>query len=478
MTEKEEFDKSDLIKKYEEMVGQEKSYYFDADQIEAVAGWYELKEDFNEALNAVKYGLTLHPSSETLLLYKAKYLLFLDYTEEAKKIMDHLPLENEEAELVRIELSFAENNSEKAFSLIQKKLESDEMTWEFCMDVISILWGYGTFTEIIDFVLASLKKLPDNQELLNELGMLYQDNLMIDEAIDVFNRILDKDPFHENSWESLAKAYVIKREFEKAIEACDFALAINEKNADVLLLRGFCQYDADDAQGALATFTQYYDLTNDKLRGLELMAECHSKLGNMKQSFDLLNQSLEIDSSNSYTYYLIALNYLDMGNTPMAREYVNKALALNDGDSQYHLLLCDLYMCEENWEKGLDAAKKLYELDPLSPNILPKLGELYTKLEDYASAVHYYELALKEDPDNLGVKFSLVASYHLNEENEKAAQLTDNLFRTANTDKESENSNISRDVLQRFHNLMTEITLSLVDPEKFNKKSAEEPGQD
>ena len=70
-----------LVKKYEEMIGQEKNIYFDADQIEAIAYSFENKEDFAEALNVLNYGLSLHPANNTLLLYKANYLLFLDYTD-------------------------------------------------------------------------------------------------------------------------------------------------------------------------------------------------------------------------------------------------------------------------------------------------------------------------------------------------------------------------------------------------------------
>ena len=44
---------NNIVKKYEEMIAQNNTIYFDADQIEAIAYFYESKDDFSEALKVV-----------------------------------------------------------------------------------------------------------------------------------------------------------------------------------------------------------------------------------------------------------------------------------------------------------------------------------------------------------------------------------------------------------------------------------------
>ena len=84
------------------MSAQNISVFFDADQIEEIAYFYESKDDFTEALKVVNFGLSMYGGNSMLILLKAKYLLFLDYTDEAGLIINKITDESEETMLVTI----------------------------------------------------------------------------------------------------------------------------------------------------------------------------------------------------------------------------------------------------------------------------------------------------------------------------------------------------------------------------------------
>lgn len=433
-----------LVRKYEEMIGQEKSVYFDADQIEAIAYSFESKEDFAEALNVINYGLTLHPGNTTLCLSKAKYLLFLDYTDEAGALIPLLPEESEEALLVRIEYQFAKGDFEQGFNLINNQLNSSDLSWEFSLDVVNILWGYATYEQIIEFIRNALDKLPDNPELLSELAAIYQDNQEEEKAIEIYNRLLDQDPYQTEIWKELAKAYSLQKDYQKSIEACDFALAINGDNDEILCYKGYCQYDLNDFKGALETFKEYEQICVDKSIAYEFISDCYTKMEMTSQAIEYLYKALELKPDSLHLLYQLAFSYQDMGNTPMAKEFLRKGLEIDDQQLEYHALLAEMLMQEENYEESFAEYKKASDLDPENVELLASLGDLSERMDRMEEAVRFYEKAHEQKKYDVKILFRLLLGYYAINQPDKAMQLSDEI--TLLTDKLQEtNSDLTAD---------------------------------
>ena len=64
---------------------------------------------------------------------------------------------------------------------------------------------------------------------MRELAHIYEDQQKNDEAIAIYNKLLDKDPYSHADWFDLARLLALRGKYDEAIEACDFALAIDEK---------------------------------------------------------------------------------------------------------------------------------------------------------------------------------------------------------------------------------------------------------
>lgn len=414
-----------LVRKYEEMIGQEKSMYFDADQIEAIAFSFESKEDFMEALKVVNYGLQLHPANPSLLLYKAKYLLFLDYIDAAAELIPLLPENSEEATLIRIEYQFARGNFEKGFDLINQQM--DNLCWEFALDVVNILWGYVTYEEIISYILSALAKLPNNPQLLVELATIYQDNNEEDKAIEIYNQLLDTDPYQNEVWLKLAKTYSLLKEYDKAIEACDFALAIEENSPEILCLKGYCQYDSNEFEAALQTFMEYEQLGDDLSRAYEYISDCYIKMEQIGKAIEYLNKALDINPDSQYLLYQLAFCYQDMGNTPMSKEYIRRSLALNASQFECYILLGEILFQEENFAEAFDAYSKALKFDPENIELLTTLGDLCERLERMPEAVVFYQQAHDLKKYDIKILFRLLLGYYATSQMDKAAALSDEI---------------------------------------------------
>lgn len=54
----------------------------------------------------------------------------------------------------------------------------------------------------------------------------------LDSAIKIYNQLLDIEPYNTPYWTGLAKCYFFQSKWNKAIEACDFALAADESDGE------------------------------------------------------------------------------------------------------------------------------------------------------------------------------------------------------------------------------------------------------
>ena len=109
---------NELIDRYEEMLRGTVSCYFDTDEIDEISDYYESKGQLSKALHAIEFGLNLHPDNVDLKLKEARYMLYLDRADEAKRIMSELADYSLDATLIRAELLFIDGYMSDGHALL------------------------------------------------------------------------------------------------------------------------------------------------------------------------------------------------------------------------------------------------------------------------------------------------------------------------------------------------------------------------
>ena len=63
-----------LVNRYEQMLANNESYYFDVDQFEEIIDYYCEDSKFYKALAVIEYAYTLFPENTTIMLREAQIL--------------------------------------------------------------------------------------------------------------------------------------------------------------------------------------------------------------------------------------------------------------------------------------------------------------------------------------------------------------------------------------------------------------------
>ncbi|MCD7710292.1 MAG: tetratricopeptide repeat protein [Porphyromonadaceae bacterium] len=358
---------SELVKRYEEMLRNGEHLYFDTEDIEDIAGEYEYSERYQEALNVVEYGLELHPENPELLVYRAGYLLSLNRIDEAERQISAVESRTADALLIRAAIALARSDTSRAVTYIDALFDTDDFSTDVCLDAVDLLLDY----ECADNAVAFLQKAchcfsgDDKELLLRELARVYEDLQKNEEAIDIYNRLLDTNPYSYTDWCDLARLLDMQGRYAEAIEAYDFALAIDENNVEIMISKGCCLYDNGNAPAAMRLFEGVLAVAGDQSQTQAMLAACYSHMELYEKAVASLRQAIRFaECPDADLYYRLAENYYNLHDIPRTVESLRQAVEIDAYHVDAQLFLGELEKDSGEWEEAEKRFLFILEIDP------------------------------------------------------------------------------------------------------------------
>lgn len=398
-----------LIKRYKEGLACGKVPYFDAEEFEEIILYYEEKEKLTEAEEAIDHALVFHRHDDNILAHKAKILLTFEKDEEAKTLLDSLSDSSDFVLLVKAEYWLTMDELENALIYLEKVMtmfHDDPYTY---LDLSDLLSSYDEVELAIEHLHKGLKLFPENELLLRELSLLNEQALQWKENIAILNKLIDIDPYSVTYWVSLANNYNALKEYDKAREACEFALSINSKSADANLALSELYYKSDNYEEAEKIFLKLVELNShtEVAAMLTLAADCNIKMNKFDRAVSLLSKAISENSTFPYAYYTMATIFYFENNYSDALDFVNKTIELDPACTEALFLKGELFRLDGQdqlasvWfrEAITKDPNKVFILKPLLKDILtsndyPKIKEECISLLEEFPEVHIFNVIL------------------------------------------------------------------------------------
>ena len=234
----------DLLAKYEGMVESHTPTYFDAEELTDIAEYYASQGEEQKAEDAIDFALRLHPTNTDALVFKSRSLCIKGKLAEAYQIMNLIEdTSDREVKFLKADLLMEERRMEEAEYIYQELAKSEDESFEVLLDIFMTYMDANQ----MDYAEKWLNKI--ERKGYNETNsQKYRDALcdfcmtfgQPERATQAFQLSLDELPYSIPHWNGLAKCYLAQNDIEKAHEAIDFALAIDENNVEALEVKGFC----------------------------------------------------------------------------------------------------------------------------------------------------------------------------------------------------------------------------------------------
>src|SRR3954453_6544002 len=349
---------NELLRQYENLRKGKNHAFLDEEAFERVIDHFDDKEDLAHALEAAETGLEYFPFSSQLLIKKADILIATRYYNQALEILEQAYLfdsKDIDIYILKTDAYLALDEPAKAVELLEEALHlfEGEEKINLLFELADVYDDYEEFDKVFDCLKVILECDPTNDEALYKICFWTDFTGRNEESIKLHLKIIDDHPFNEIAWFNLAAAYQGLKLYEKAIDAYQYALAIDEK------------FD--------------YAYRN--------IGDAYIRLRKYKDAIEALEKVLELSKPEEVIYEAIGHCYDRMKNFAQARFHYRKASHLNPDDSKLLYKIACTYYNEGQWVsavKQLDAALKIHKSQP-EYNLL--MGECKLQLGDIKEAV-------------------------------------------------------------------------------------------
>lgn len=361
----------ELLKQYENLKQGRSHSFLEEEAFEKIINYFEENEDIAKALDAAEIAIEHYPFSSVLLIKKADVFLANRQYKKALEILEQAGLfDSSDINLyiLKTDAYLALDQQEKAVKILEEALglfEGEEKL-ELLFELADVYDDYEEFDKVFDCLKLILELDPNNEEALYKICFWTDFTGRNEEGIRLHQQIIDDFPYNELAWFNLAASYQGLKLYEKAIDAYQYAIAIEEK------------FD--------------YAYRN--------MADANIRLRKYKEAIEALEKVTELAKPEDVIYEAMGHCYDKLKNFAQARFYYRKATHLNQEDSKLFYKIACTYFNEKQWEscmKQLDHAMKIHRLRP-EYNLL--MGECKLKLELFKDATQYFSNVVRLRPRN------------------------------------------------------------------------------
>lgn len=362
----------ELLQRYHKLRQGVAGIYLEEDDFEQIIHHFLDEEKHQQGLDASEIGLQQHQFSASLLALKAEALCLLHLYNEAFAATDQaMALDAGLADLyvVRADAAMALGLAKEAKSCINTIVQQFEGTEkiEALFELSEVFDDHEAFDDVFDCMMAILKYDPNQEEALYKICFWTDFTGRSEDSIRLHKEILEENPFNELAWFNLGTAYQGVKLFEKAIDAYQYAVAINQK------------FD--------------YAYRN--------LGDAYIRLKKYKEAIDALEKVLELAVPEALIYEAIGHCCERLGKYPQARLNFKKASHINPEDVQLLLQIARTYMHEYRWEKAVPYLESALRHAPMQPDANLALGRCFRAMQKYDEALPYFGNALTVRPKNL-----------------------------------------------------------------------------
>ena len=382
-----------LLQQFDNLRAGRSHSFIDEDSFERIIDYYDEKEQLPQALEAADYAVEQYPYSSSLLLKKADVLIALRRYQEALDILDKANLldsKDTNLYILKTDAYLALDMQQKAAAVLESALDDfeGEEKIDLLFELADVYDDYENFEKVFDCLKMILQQEPSNEEALYKICFWTDFTGRNEEGIKLHQHIIDNFPFNELAWFNLGAAYQGIKLYEKAIDAYQYAVAIDEK------------FD--------------YAWRN--------MGDAFIRLRKYREAIEVLEKVLELTRPEDVIYEAIGHCYDKAGNFAQARFHYRKASHLNNDDSQLHYKIACTYMNEGIWDSAIKSLEQAMRIHRLQPEYNLAMGQCFMELDKLDDAITYFGNVVRVRPKKLSGWIELLKCLYKAEMYEEALE--------------------------------------------------------
>lgn len=360
---------SELIERYEAMVGSDSLAFFEEEEFEWIIEYYETRNELHKALEAAHYGEKQYPFSELFILKQAE--LYFEQRElgRALELLDKaevLDAADIEIYLLRAEILTYQARYKEAIHTLRsvEDMAEGEDKEELYLSIAEVYESWEKFEKVFQSLKQVLVLNPANEEALNRIWFCVDMTEKYGESVALHKALIDQDPYSFLAWYNLGQAYMGLEQYDKAAEAFEYVTLINEDYDMAYRDWGEALIRRNEPQKALDVFESALRLAEPYEEIYFGMGVCYEKLGKFSKARYYFRKALHLDPYYDEAMYRIAESFKREGKIPDAMQAYKKALKIDEQNVAYLKGFAEMNYLSGNIDEAVVNYRKVIVMQP------------------------------------------------------------------------------------------------------------------
>lgn len=409
----EDFFHNKLVERFEEMLRSGDSRYFDADEFEDIFEYYLILRKHDRARKVIDTAKSQHPYSTALKIREAELYMAQNDFKKANTLLGRIEGEASglpEYFVTKAQILNRQKLHHKSIYYLKKALE---LAGNDNGDILIQLAYQYCKTKEVKKVKQTLKKFVQtadyHEDALFEVTNFFEFNELKDEGVEFLQNYIDEDPYSSMAWYNLGNLQSSRHEFEKAIEAYDYALICNEEFSSAYFNKANTLARLDRYDEAIEVYKSTLDFEEASALTYYYIGECYEQSENFQNAYTYYYKAVKSDKNFADAWLGIGISLDNMNRLTEGIHYIKKALSLEPENSDFWYVLAEIERKLGFIEEARYAFEKVLELDEFNTEVYLDFSGMYYQHELWNEALDVIKRGIKNHPEEYEMSYRLTA---------------------------------------------------------------------
>lgn len=366
----------ELVLDFENTILKGKSQFFDVDEMEIIIDYYFEVNDQKPLERAVQYAEELYPNSTSIRLRRAHLMMSHEEYAQALKVLNKM----REAEPNNTDVAYslgvasgAVGDSQKAIDYFKQAATDGWMLGRVFSNMAEEYYKLKDYDAAINFYRKAMESDScDDVTIYNYYDVCFEAG-RIEQAADYLNGYVKANPYSREGWYCLGCAYRDLTLYEQAVDAFEYAIAIDKGYVDAYIALSQTQDFMGNTAEAVTTMLRVLDYSDDRAKVYRTIGSLYAREANYDTAMAYFKKAIEENPVDAEAHSSLALCYLEIGDTATAVSKVNCALMLDEATP----------LDPNDGRRPGDA--------PGNPDVLCAAAMIYDAIGEYYKASEFFE---------------------------------------------------------------------------------------
>ena len=399
-----------IVHRFERMMRENESYYFDREELEDLIFYYSDQFLFHQALQVVEHAKSLFDDHSAILLREAEIYTSMGQLHKAIGLLKKIsPLQENQLDwLMASAVAYSQlHEHEKSIGFLEQAIRIcdpenlDDIALELALE-------YQNANKT-DKAIVLLKKVithrPESETLLYEMAYCFETTGRLAEALEFFIQLSDDRPMSFPTWYCLGNIQQQLELLSESVDSYEYSLALMPDFVPAMINKAQAQFKQKEYAAAIATLESSFHLEAPDATTFCHLGECYEKMDEMILAQEYYLKAIELDErcADAYLGLAVVLDYLN--HPAEALKFAEIAYRFDTQNEEYITVYAKLLSENGFVNEAIEKANELVQSKPHDEESWVVLADIYYQQNQVQTGLGFLQQGLQLIPNSTMIAY-------------------------------------------------------------------------